>query len=124
MKRAKKYSNLPMVRRCKYWTPKIFNKHYYISIGYPIAITNVSLGWKDKYNSPRFEWCPTFAIYFFNWQFIIWWTSPDGDNDKYYEQILWYLYYSKDIKDAKDSWGWVNTKTKESTWNDKYLIKK
>lgn len=96
---------------------------YNISIGYPIWITWHGLGWKDKYNSPRFEWLPAFYIFFFNWQFVIHWAAPYGDDDDYYEQILFYLYYSnKDIVKAKENWGWVDAETQESTWNDDYLI--
>lgn len=114
--------NLPMVLRSKFWIIKLFGKYYWIEIGSPIKICKYDLGWKDKFDSPRFEWSPSFQIYFFNWQFCIWWTSPDKNDDLYYEMILWYLFYAnKDIKLAKDTWGWVNYYTKESTWNDNYL---
>ncbi|MCK9416613.1 hypothetical protein M0Q97_08160 [Candidatus Dojkabacteria bacterium] len=74
-------------------------------------------------NSPRYEWQPSFQIYFFKWQFCIFWDSPDGDNDNYYEMILWYLEYSKkDIKKAEETWDWVDSDTKKSTWNNDYLI--
>lgn len=123
VRKNKKFSNLPMVRRSKYWTPKIFNQHYYIEIGYPIAIKRIQLGWKDKYESPRFEWTPSFQVYFFKWQYCNFWNAPDGDDNRYYEQILWYLIYSnKDIKKAEETWGWVNGKTKESTWKKEYLL--
>jgi hypothetical protein len=117
------YSNLPMVRRAKNWILK-FKNHYWLEIGWPIMIHTNELGWKTKYDSVRFEWAPAFYIFFFHWQFCIWWNAPDGNNDKYYEMILWYLHYSdKDIVKAKDSWMWVNCETKLSTWNDNYLIK-
>lgn len=119
-----KYINYPMVRRSKYWIKNIFGNDYYIIIGWPFAIDTIQLGYKDKYDSPRYEWSPSFHIYFFWWQFSIFLNSPDGDNDHYYEQILWYLKYSnKDIIKAKETWPWVNFETKESTWNNKYLIK-
>lgn len=96
---------------------------YNISYGYPIYIGSHGLGWKDKFNSPRFEWTPSFYIFFFKWQFMIWWTAPDDNNDDYYEMILWYLKYSdKDIKKAEETWGYVDYKTKESTWNKKYIL--
>ena len=114
------YSNYPMVNRNKYWIVK----DWYIKIGWPIFIKTVDLGWKDKWSSPRFEWSPSFQIYFFCWQFCVFWNAPDGDNDQYYEQILWYLKYSdKDIIKAKETWPWTNFETKESTWNDDYFIK-
>lgn len=119
------YSNLPMVRRNKEFFIKLFGNHYYVSIGWPVAITKCGLGWKDKWESPRFEWSPAFYIYFFNWQFCMWWNSPDGDNDRYYEQILWFISYSgKDMKKAEETWPWQDYKTKESSWNKSYLINK
>lgn len=118
-----RFKNLPMVRRSKDWIFKLFENHYWVQIGWPIIIYSNELGWKDKFNSPRFEWPPAFYIFFFKWQFCIWWTAPDGDNDKYYEMILQYLHYQdKDIKKAEKNWGWVNMDTKESTWNKDYLL--
>lgn len=94
---------------------------YNISYGLPIWIHYNDLGWKDKFNSPRFEFSPMFVIYFFNWQFCIWWNSPDRNNDLYYEMILWWLNYSdKNIDKAEKTWGW--TSSGKSTWNEKYLI--
>ena len=81
------------------------------------------MGWKDKFNSPRFEWTPSFQIWFFNLQFCIHWAAPDNNNDLYYETILWYMKYAnKDIYEAEKTWGWINYETKESTWNKEYLI--
>lgn len=119
-----KFSNIPWVRRNKNWTFKLFGKWWHVQIGWPIAIGTTQLGWKDKFNSPRFEWCPQFYIFFFRWQFIITWVAPDGDNDKYYEMIVQYLYYQdKDIQKARSNWGWVDSNTNKSTWNDNYIIK-
>jgi hypothetical protein len=86
-------------------------------------ITNVELGWKDKYFTPRLEWVPSFHIKFLGLQFCVWWVSPDKEDDLYYEMIIWYLYYSdRDIKKAKETWDWIDSTTKKSTWNDDYLI--
>ena len=64
-----------------------------------------------------------YYIFFFNWQFCIWWTAPDGNNDKYYEMILhWKYTCKKDIIKAERDWGWVDMKTKLSTWNKDYLL--
>ena len=117
-----KFSNLPMVRRNKEWIKKIFGNYYLIQIGYPIAINQVGLGWKYKYDSIRYEWSPQFHIFFFKWQFCIFWNAPDGDDDKYYEMILHWLYKAnRDINQAKETWGWIDVQTKKSTWNDDYL---
>jgi len=123
-----KFSNLPMVRRNKETVIKLFKNYYFIQIGWPILITWYDLGHKQKYDSPRFEWSPSFQIYFFGVQFCIWWNAPKlknekyPDNDLYYEMILWYVYYAdKDINKAKETWGWTDGDTKLSTWNDEYL---
>lgn len=108
-------------KEIKYNRNKNFNLFgYNISYGSPIVIHKNDLGWKDKYDSPRFEWSPSFMIFFFSWQFCIFWKSPDGDNDSYWEQFLWYSQYSdKDIKKAKETWGWTSKGV--STWNENYL---
>lgn len=116
------FSNMPIVLRNKYWIPKIFGQSYYIEIGFPISINNIGLGWKDKWRTPRCEWIPMFQLNFFLWQLCIFYESPDGKNELYYEMILWYLHYNnKDIIKAKNTWMWINDK-KENTWNEKYLI--
>ena len=118
-----KFSNLPMVRRSRDWIVKIFNEYYWIEIGLPITWVTVELGWKDKFNSPRYEWSPSFQLYLFNWQFCIFWNAPDNNDDGYYEMVVWYLNYcNKDIKKAEETWGWIDYNTKESTWNKDYLL--
>ena len=110
----------PKFKRCKYF--KLFG--YEISYGWPIKIVNYDLGWKDKFYTPRFEWNPSFQIWFFNWQFCIHWIAPlkETIEDTYWEMILWYLNYSdKDIINARSTWGWKDVDTNMSTWNDNYL---
>ena len=120
-----KFTNLPMVRRSKNWIFKLFRNCYWLQIGWPIYIYWNELGWKDKFNSPRFEWSPAFYIFFFKWQFVIHWVAPDGDNDRYYEMILNYIHYcDKDIEKTKKDWGWIDSGTNLSTWNEDYLVKK
>lgn len=128
-----KYSNMPMVRRSKNWVVELFGNHYYIRIGYPLKFHRNELGWKDKWNSPRFEWNPSYQIWFFKWQFTIHWVAPQVEKhiaskpfiveDTYWEMVLWYVKYcDKDIKKAQESWGWSDYDTKISTWNPNYLI--
>lgn len=127
---SNKYSNYPMVRRASNKIFKLFGNDYYITWGSPVSIKTNSLGWKDKFESPRFEWPPAFYIFFFGLQYCVWYNAPklDGekyaDNDKYYEMILWYLKYTigKDISKAEETWDWVDSDTKKSTWNKNYLI--
>mgnify|MGYP005866313563 CR=1 FL=1 len=119
-----KYQNLPMVRRNLNWTVNIFGNDYFISVGKPFAIYKGYLGWKDKYESPRFEWEATFQIWFFRWQFVIHWTAPTKNKDLYWEMVLCYLFYAdEDLEKARDSWGWVD-ETKTSTWDDNLIIEK
>lgn len=77
-------------------------------------LVNRQLMWKDKYDTPRCEREPYFE---FNWLWFgiygVW-----GD-DQYWEQWLWvYEYCDGDVKKAKETWGWVDFDTKESTWID------
>jgi len=119
-----KYSNLPMVRRTYNKIIKVFNNDYFIQIGFPITFKILGLGWKDKYETPRFEWPPAIYFYFFYWQLIIFFGSPiKNKDDEYYEHILWYLNYSdKDLQKTIKTWPWQNATTKESTWSNEFLI--
>lgn len=83
----------------KWHTPKWF----------PIHIVSWDIGWKDKYNTPRYE-NPGYFIIFFgrdyhkHWQFSMTVTAPDffcnndctieDHDDNYWESMLWYLHYA------------------------------
>lgn len=124
-RKAKRFKNLPMARRCKDWTFKLFGNWYWLSIGWPIAYKEVELGWKDKWNSPRYEWGPYKVWNFFKWQYCIFYQPPTKNVDKYWEMYLWWRYYTedRDIIKAKETWGWVNAETKVSTWDESFLEK-
>lgn len=99
-----------------------------ITLGFPIIMKTLQLGWKDKYNTPRMEWVPGFYLYFFKWQFCIFWNSPkcntERTSDLYWEMVLWWLEYSdKDILRAEKTWSWIDSKTNKSTWEEKYIKK-
>ena len=123
---SKRFSNFPYISRSTYRIRRIFGNYYYIAIGTPITIKNIHFEWKDKFGTPRFEWAPMFQIYFFKWQFCISYNAPgDSNDDKYYEMIVWYLYYSqKDIDIARQTWGWIDSTTKKSSWDESFLIQK
>ena len=98
-----------------------------------IHIMSVDVGWKDKFDSPRYEYPPAIWIHLFGLNLIWYWELPNEKYmDDYWEQALWYLYYYKNIsygrldapniKKAKESWPWEDIRTKQSSWNDKYLI--
>jgi hypothetical protein len=115
-------------RSWKQWKFFLLKRLWVIEMGTPIHISTTRLGWKDKYDTPRLEWCPSFDIFFFGLQFKIIWDPPTGNgynNDNYYEMVLWYLYYSdKNIYKARKTWPWFSGETKNSTWNEDNLIKK
>jgi hypothetical protein len=118
----KKFKNLPMVRRSKDWILKVFNTWFWVQIGYPISIRKMELGWKSKYDTPRFEYAPLFMIFFLKWQFVISYNVPSGKTSIYWEMYLWWKYYSdEDIEKAKNTWGWTDGITKKTTWDNNCL---
>lgn len=85
--------------------------------------------WKDKYDSPRFEFEPRVQITLFSkFTLTITWKLPKHlqhlDIEDYWEQALWFLYYydtisygrlsKPDIEKAKESYPylWINNFTK------------
>ena len=96
------------------------------------------VGWKDKYDTPRFEYHPYIWIHIYKWNFVWYWdfpksfrlANPKEHIDEYWEQALWYLYYSgtitqelgkvPNIEIARKNWPWVGMNG-NSTWEDKYL---
>lgn len=89
--------------------------------------------WKDKYDTPRFEEVPFIKITLFSkFVFLIYWTVKEGQNDEYWEQVLWYLYYNNtvsqglikvpDLETAKESWPWTDMRTNKTTWKNEYLL--
>ena len=68
--------------------------------------------WKDKYESPRVELEPQFRIEWLWFGFTI-----IRGCDSSWEQWLWvYKYNDGDKQKAKDTWPWINSETKQSTW--------
>lgn len=86
--------------------------------------------WKDKFSTPRMEHPPTATIQFYKWSIMITWLPPKGvDEDDYWEQVLWYLYYYEeygsdkpDIKLAEEKWPWTYMGTEISTWYKNALL--
>ena len=100
-----------------------------------VHIMSVDVGWKDKYDSPRYEYSPAIWIHIFKFNLIWYWDLPLHEHkyiNDYWEQALWYLYYTNtisqglldkpNIKKAKESWPWQDMHG-NSTWNNKFLIK-
>lgn len=101
-----------------------------------IQIVAHDVGWKDKYDTPRYEVPPYVWIHIYKFNFIWYWGLPEHQSheiDNYWEQVLWYLYYyntlsygkldAPDINKARESWPWEDYKTKQSTWTDEFLFK-
>lgn len=119
-----RYINLPMVRRNKDKIISFMGNKYFISWGCPIAYREVELGWKDKFDTPRFEWGPSRMLYFFKWQICIFYKPENivSGVSNYWEMYLWWRHYSlQNLPLAKSTWPWRDGKTKESTWNENNL---
>lgn len=99
-----------------------------------IQIIAQNVGWKDKYDTPRFEHSPYIWIHIYKWNWIWYWSLPlyqKHRDDEYWEQALWYLYYYKtisqgigdkpDIRKAKENWPWQDMKG-NSTWTNEFLV--
>ncbi len=115
-----KIENKPKFISYKNWN---LNKSYWFGIGIPVIFRWITLGWKDKFGTPRCEWQPFFTIYFFKFQLCLFFISPDKTEafEKYWEMFLWWRYYSnKDIKKAEETWSWID-KNWKSTWNKTYI---
>lgn len=97
---TKGYWPMASTEYLKWNTPKWF----------PIHIMSWNIGWKDKYNTPRYE-TPGYFIIFFGrnyrtcWQFSMVVKAPEvyccndctrtDHEDNYWESILWYLNYAE-----------------------------
>lgn len=61
--------------------------------------------WKDKYNSPRFEFTPQINLDLFKkYQLLL--TFQTSDDYIYWETILDIIYYNKSLKEAIDINTW------------------
>jgi hypothetical protein len=82
----------------------------------PIYRNLPELMWKDKFDSPRCEMEP---YYRFEW---LWFgfRAQQGDDDEWCQWLWVHEYNDGDVEKAKQTWGWVDYETKESTWNNEY----
>lgn len=98
-----------------------------------LGIEGFDENWKDKDRVPRFETSPHIYITLFGtfginivWSFYYNFGTPKEeryDNDQYWEQALWCLYYCNgDIDKGRETWPWSCDGV--STWDEKYLKKK
>lgn len=74
--------------RCTYPVPK--------KIGFDF----ISLGWKTKYDTYRFEWSPGLSFVFFGYQIAVKFVAPYTDH--YWESWLYYEYQTDKSKSKKE----------------------
>lgn len=112
----------------------LFNIHLWNKYGKLLYVGFYDIDWKDKYDTPRYEYSPIIVISIFKYTFCWTWklyphlNTDSFDLENYWEQALWYLYYynntsygcdSPDLEKAKESWPW--TSNDKSTWQDKFI---
>lgn len=124
---------IPLNRRIIFGGKHIYYPFIYCPKPAPITIRSCDVGWKDKYDTPRYEQPPYIWIHIFGINFIIYWVLVDSklETSDYWEQALWYLYYyntySQGLLDepniviARKSWPWHDMEG-NNTWNDKFFI--
>lgn len=90
-----------------------------LPIGFPdkwIELHCYDVTWKDKYNSPRFEFVPQINLELFKkWQLLL--TFQTANNDVYWETILDIVYYNVPLQRA------IEINTWEQCYNKKELTK-
>lgn len=117
------------------WGKNIYHPFIYVRNPAIFHFRSCDVSWKDKYDTPRYEGAPYVWLSLFGMEFLWYWiyeSDEFSDNEDYWEQALWYLYYHRDISygvldtpdinKARDSWPWVDM-SGDSTWRDKFLIK-
>jgi hypothetical protein len=103
-----------------------------------LEVNIIGVGWKDKFDTPRFEHNPYFEIVLLRRirYKIVWYPAGiDGfHQDDYWEQWLWWHYYA-DVKNqrswtaiisARSTWPWTTEKDGKmvSTWSEECLLEK
>lgn len=80
--------------------------------------------WKDKYNSPRFEFTPQINLNLFKkYQLLL--TFQTSDDYLYWETILDIIYYNKSLKEAIDINTWETcNKEKINAFTKRFLTPK
>lgn len=90
-----------------------------LPIGFPdkwVELHCYDVTWKDKYNSPRFEFVPQINLELFKkWQLLL--TFQTTNNDVYWETILDIVYYNVPLQRA------IKINTWKQCYNKKELTK-
>jgi hypothetical protein len=80
------------------WINHPTKKGYQTAIPRKIGFDFVSLGWKTKYDSIRYESAPLVSFVFFKWQIAVVVNAPISIGDHYWECWLAYEYYTDKTK--------------------------
>jgi hypothetical protein len=101
-----------------------------------LTVDGSPIVWKDKYETPRFEFPAYIRItllarytMYISWGFD--WKpgiplTEQYDNDDYWEQALWCWYYAdKSLEKGRETWPWKTSKdgVDVSTWDERYIKK-
>lgn len=93
-----------------------------------LGVNACGVGWKDKYETPRFESSPHIFITLFGiiginifWGYRYNWHEEERwDISDYWEQALWCIYYCDgDLDKGRKTWPWSSNGI--STWDEKYV---
>jgi hypothetical protein len=82
------------------WTNNPNKPGYMTARPRKIGFDFVSLGWKTKYDSVRFEWSPMLSFVIFNRQIAV--TAVAEDRDHYWECWIAYEYYTDKSTSKKE----------------------
>lgn len=121
MSRVFKESPFLSPKRVIYFGERQWGTPYFVPKGF-FSFKIHSLWWKDKFNSPRFEFLPMVSICLGPYQWVMKWSNPidDGYEDDYWEQFLWYWKYcDEDYVRAERTWPWSSNG--KSSWKNKYI---
>lgn len=93
-----------------------------------IVIKHSSLKWRDNFGVPRLVASPITVIKIFALEISFRKSLPielcKYSIGQYYEQYIWWKEYNnKDIKEAENTWAWINFEGK-TTWVSDFLKRK
>ena len=78
-----------------------------------IGFDFISLGWKTKFDSYRFEYAPVWSFVFFKWQMSVTFVAPEMDH---YGECWLYYYYHTDRTKTTNERLWQSMKEYPCTW--------
>jgi len=76
------------------------NLRYQFAVPKKIGFDFVSLGWKTKYDSYRYEWAPRVSFVFFGYQIAVIVSTPHADH--YWESWLYYEFQTDKTKSKQE----------------------